>query len=241
MEVQVLRINWQSIHETRTIIYQWFSRVFADVMSPGLLAFSRDDWIPVLLKSLDSVKFAKEIDSMKSALEALKTTKDAESVLAEDFKALFLGENGRHNRPLASLYLPRKKLATLHSIRPLSVFLKGWQVPLHPAFEGMDDHLSVYLAALATWSLVLVEDVEPKELERHFDVQCSWFDIALASWVFDWLDRLLDAEGTHSNFYQSFAAIMCAFMHEDDYKAGKAGADFGFNFKDDELVGRILH
>ncbi len=212
---QELQANWTPFNAERSSIFEWFSSVFADVISKDLFAFYCSDEMDQLLDFFVGLGFNKEVERVSNALKAMDDSDEARVALAEDFKTLFLTKKTETVPPLASLYLDQEDIDFLQNNLPLSVFLEHNKLPLNPEFGGAVDHISVYLAAISAWCLAVVDEQDTKIMESVAQVQGMYLEVSLLSWTEEWQDGIQQIEGTNFDFYQSIAALLYAFVKLD--------------------------
>ena len=212
-----LQANWTPFNAERSSIFEWFSSIYADVISKDLFAFYCSDEMGQLLDFFVGLGFNKEVARVIKALEAMDGSDKARVALAEDFKTLFLTKKTDTVPPLASLYLEPEDISFLHNNLPLSVFLEHNKLPLNPEFDEATDHISVYLAAISAWCLAVVDEKDPKIMESVAQVQGMYLEVSLLSWIEEWQDSVQQIEGTNFDFYQSIASLLHAFIELDAY------------------------
>ena len=110
-----LQANWTPFNAERSSIFEWFSSIYADVISKDLFAFYCSDEMGQLLDFFVGLGFNKEVARVIKALEAMDGSDKARVALAEDFKTLFLTKKTDTVPPLASLYLEPEDISFLHN------------------------------------------------------------------------------------------------------------------------------
>ncbi len=240
---QELQANWTPFNTERSSIFEWFSSIYADVISKDLFSFYCSDEMSQLLDFFVGLGFNEEVVRVSKALEAMDGSDEARIALAEDFKMLFLTKKSATVPPLASLYLAQEDINFLQNNLPLSIFLEHNKLPLNPEFNEATDHISVYLAAISAWCLAVVDEQDSNVMESVAQVQGMYLEVSLLSWVEEWQDRVQQIEGTNFDFYQSIASLLHAFVELDAYVLTFEQED---DVEDSELMGdkdseRTLH
>ncbi|NLJ50904.1 MAG: hypothetical protein GX342_01985 [Alcaligenaceae bacterium] len=212
-----LQANWAPFNAERSSIFEWFSSVYADVISKDLFEFYCSDEMSGLLDFFVGLGFADEVARVVKALGELDGSEKARIALAEDFKTLFLTKKTQAVPPLASNYLLKEDIDFLRNNLPLSVFLEHNKLPLNPAFNDAEDHISVYLAAISAWCLAVVDEKKANIMNSVAQVQGMYLEASLLSWLDEWEEAVQASEGTNYDFYQSVASLLRAFVELDAF------------------------
>ena len=212
-----LQANWAPFNAERSSIFEWFSSVYADVISKDLFEFYCSDEMSGLLDFFVGLGFADEVARVVKALGELDGSEKARIALAEDFKTLFLTKKTQAVPPLASNYLLKEDIDFLRNNLPLSVFLEHNKLPLNPAFNDAEDHISVYLAAISAWCLAVVDEKKANIMNSVAQVQGMYLEASLLSWIDEWEEAVQESEGTNYDFYQSVASLLRAFVELDAF------------------------
>ena len=212
-----LQANWAPFNAERSSIFEWFSSVYADVISKDLFEFYCSDEMSGLLDFFVGLGFADEVARVVKALGELDGSEKARIALAEDFKTLFLTKKTQAVPPLASNYLLKEDIDFLRNNLPLSVFLEHNKLPLNPAFNDAEDHISVYLAAFSAWCLAVVDEKKANIMNSVAQVQGMYLEASLLSWLDEWEEAVQASEGTNYDFYQSVASLLRAFVELDAF------------------------
>lgn len=207
--------SWAPFNAERSSIFEWFSSVYADVISKDLFEFYCSDDMAQLMDFFVGLGFNDEVARVVKAINAMDGSEESWVALAEDFKTLFLTKQTRTAPPLSSRYLEQEDLSFLHSNPPISLFLRNYKLPLNPEFGEVDDHISVYLAAISAWCLVAVDEKDPDAMDSIAQIQGMFLEAAFLTWLEDWQRDLEAIEGTNYDFYQSLSALMAAFIEID--------------------------
>lgn len=212
-----LQANWAPFNAERSSIFEWFSSVYADVISKDLFEFYCSDEMSGLLDFFVGLGFADEVARVVKALGELDGSEKARIALAEDFKTLFLTKKTQAVPPLASNYLLKEDIDFLRNNLPLSVFLEHNKLPLNLAFNDAEDHISVYLAAISAWCLAVVDEKKANIMNSVAQVQGMYLEASLLSWLDEWEEAVQASEGTNYDFYQSVASLLRAFVELDAF------------------------
>lgn len=242
-----IKANWTPFNAERSSIFEWFSSVYADVITSDLFDFYCSDEMKQLLDFFIGLGFTQEVARVIKALEKMDGSKKARVDLAEDFKILFLTKKSKTVPPLASIYLIPEDLSFLHDNLPLSAFLAHNKLPLNPEFNEAEDHISVYLAAISAWCLAVVDEQDPSIMESVAQVQGMYLEVSLLSWLDEWEESMQEVKGTNFDFYQSISTLLKSFVELDayvlTYEEGDGGdEDDGAELSIDEQDGDVtLH
>lgn len=225
-----IQANWTPFNAERSSIFEWFSSIYADVISKDLFDFYCSEDMNNLLDFFVGLGFAQEVDRVIAAIDEMDGSEESRIALAEDFKTLFLTKKTSTAAPLASIYLSQEDIDFLNNNLPLSAFLEHNKLPLNPEFNEAVDHISVYLAAISAWCLAVVDEKEPSIMESVAQVQGMYLEVSMLSWINDWEAELQDIEGTNFDFYQAIANLLCSFVELDayvlTYEEGKEDGDW---------------
>ena len=212
-----LQANWAPFNAERSSIFEWFSSVYADVISKDLFEFYCSDEMGGLLDFFVGLGFADEVARVVKAIEEMDGSEKARIALAEDFKTLFLTKKTQAVPPLASNYLLKEDIDFLRNNLPLSVFLEHNKLPLNPAFNEAEDNISVYLAAISAWCFAVVYEKKANIINSVAQVQGMYLEASLLSWIDEWEEAVQESEGTNYDFYQSVASLLRAFVELDAF------------------------
>lgn len=237
-----IQANWTPFNAERSSIFEWFSSIYADVVSQELFDFYCSEEMIGLLDFFVGLGFADEVTRVIKAIEAMDGSEKHRIALAEDFKTLFLTKKAETVPPLASAYLATEDIEFLRNNLPLSVFLQHNKLPLNPDFNEAEDHISVYLAAISAWCLAVVDETDPNIMKSVAQVQGMYLEASLLSWLDEWEQEVNEIEGTHFDFYQSITSLLYAFVELDAYVLSyEEGQEDEQWLADTEPGGRTLH
>lgn len=210
-----MQANWTPFNAERSSIFEWFASIYADVITKDLFDFYCSEDMNSLLDFFVGLGFIEEVGRVVEAIDEIDGSEASRIALAEDFKTLFLTKKSPTAPPLASIYLSQDDIDFLNKNLPLSAFLEHNKLPLNPAFNDAEDHISVYLAAISAWCLAVVDEKDPAIMESIAQVQGMYLEVAMLSWINDWERVLHDVEGTHFDFYQAISSLLCSFIELD--------------------------
>ncbi|MDO5666899.1 MAG: molecular chaperone TorD family protein [Alcaligenaceae bacterium] len=237
-----MQANWTPFNAERSSIFEWFSSIYADVITKDLFNFYCSEDMSVLLDFFVGLGFAEEVTRVVEAIDEMDGSEEARVALAEDFKTLFLTKKTPTAPPLASIYLSSEDIDFLRSNLPLSAFLEQNKLPLNPLFSDAEDHLSVYLAAISAWCLAVIDEQDPVIMESIAQVQGMYMEVSMLSWINDWEAELHEIEGTNFDFYQSITSLLCSFIELDTFVLTHEREQEGGNWETDvEPADRTLH
>lgn len=211
-EAALSAADWQLAARQRALVYGWLSTLYAAELPPKTLsAYVAGEAAP-LLDGLAALGLGAEAGRLRAAIAGLGGTPHAALELAADFAQLFLLDARAGALPYASAYEGDDPRFCGEAEARMRAFLAESALAIREGFREPADHLAIHLAIMAR----LVE-----QHGRATDVATAARDEAafLRDALLDWLPefaRRCERAKAQSDFYPALAALLLAFVREDE-------------------------
>lgn len=206
--------DWSFAGRQRTMLYEWFSTLFAREVSEEMVNALMAGETESILGGLADLGLRPEVERLKRSVAIIKETALARLELAADFAQLFLLDGKTGALPYASVYEPTNEGASLYAEPEARMkdFLASCALAIQSDFREPADHLSVYLALMAR---LAGQDADSNNIAAAALDQAIFIRTGLLNWLPLFVQRCQQAT-PQFDFYSALAALLVGFVLEDE-------------------------
>lgn len=209
--------SWAQTAQERSKVYHWFADLFAQELPEApFLAYCQGE-ADNFLSALSEVGLAEESQNFQAAIANLQQQKCTFMDLKADFAHLFLLDGSNAALPYASYYLEKDHQLYGAAEERMSHFLQECGLQVDKRFKEPADHLAVYLALMAKWSQQDGGLTKINAIHHQAHEQAQFLQEALLPWLPEFVSRCQVFSSLSSQFYPALAALLLAFVEEDQY------------------------
>lgn len=203
--------EWAQSSRSRSLVYGWFSTLYAAEASGPLLESYLAGKAASLFDGLAEAGLGVAVERMQIAVDALRDLPHAHLELAADFAQLFLLDADTGALPYASVYDTEHLQLYGPAEARMRAFLATASLAVRDEFKEPADHLAIYLSLMARLS---EQDASTADRPGAARSQADFLQQALLSWLPRFASRNSQAS-PRFDFYPALAALLVEFVEHD--------------------------